>query len=331
MEPRLGLTLPVQHFFPLPTLFDIAQRAEAAAYDSLWLPEVVGPDAYSVLTAIALKTQRVILASGVIPLQIRTPVTHAYSIATLNMIAPGRAMLGIGTSSPLIVGAWHGQPYEKPLKQMREAVAIMRQVHAGQKTDFKGEIYSSTGFRMGLLPAAIPIIVGALNLGMLRLAGEIADGVLLNWVPAHAIPEMVAAVREGATKAGRNPDDVDICCYVRTCVTSDPSATVAALRRELTPYCMVPTYRRQFDRAGYAAEAAAAEEKWRAGDRSGAIECLSERMVNEINAIGDAADCEKKLQAFRDAGVTHLVVAPWSGGADPLAECLATLEAFTPA
>jgi probable F420-dependent oxidoreductase len=331
MEPRLGLTLPLQHFFPLPTVFDIAQRAEAAGYDSVWAPEVVGPDAYSLMTAIALKTERVILSSGVIPLQIRTPVTHAYSIATVNMIAPGRAMLGIGTSSPLIVGAWHGQPYEKPLQAMREAVAIMRQIHAGEKTDFKGEVYSSKGFRMGLLPAPIPIILGALNLGMLRLAGEVADGVLLNWVPAHAIPDMVAAVREGATKAGRDPDAVDICCYVRTCVTSDPAATVAALRRELTPYCMVPTYRRQFDRSGYAAEAAEAEAKWKAGDRAGAVECLSERMVNEINAIGDAADSEKKLQAFRDAGVTHLVVAPWSGAADPLAECLATLEAFAPA
>lgn len=331
MEARTGLTLPLQHLFPPAAQLDIARRAERAGYDSLWIPEVAGPDAYSLMTAVVLKTERIVVSSGVIPVQIRSPVVHAFSIATVDALAPGRAMLGVGTSSPLIVGAWHGLPYERPLRQMREAIGIIRQVLSGQKTEFAGELYRTKGFRMPLWPSRIPIVVGALNPGMLRLAGEIADGVLMNWIPAHAVPDMVASVHEGATRAGRDPEEIDICCYVRTCVTEDPALTVNHLRRELTPYTLVPTYRKQFDRAGYADESARAEERWRAGDRAGAVEQLSDRLVNEINAIGTAEECAKKLLAFRDAGVTHLVVAPWSGAQDPLAEVLATLEALAPA
>lgn len=330
---RLGLTLPLQHLFPPLVLLDVARRAEAAGYDSVWVPEVTGPDAYSVMTAIVLRTERITVASGVIPVQIRSPVVHAFSAATVDALAPGRVILGIGTSSPIIVGQWHGLPYERPLRQMREAVAIIRQVLAGpgQKTAFEGEIYSSKGFRMPLFPSRIPVYLGALNPGMLRLAGEIADWALFNWVPAAAIPAMVEHVRKGAADAGRDPDEVDVACYVRTCVTDDPAPTFEHLRRELTSYTAVPTYHRQFVHSGFAGEARAAAERWRAGDRKGAVGEMSDRLVDSINAIGSAAECRAKVQAFRDAGVRHLIVAPWSGAQDPMPEVAATLDAFAPA
>lgn len=331
MRARTGLTLPLQQRFPLPATMEIAEAAERGGYDSLWVPEVAGPDAFSVMTAIAVRTSRIVLASGVMPVQIRSPVVYAFGAATVDAFAPGRVILGLGTSSPVIVGAWHGLPYRKPLAVMREAVRVMRAVLSGEKTAFRGEHYASEGFRMPLAPQRIPIYLGALNEGMLRLAGEVADGVLLNWIPAHAVPEMVKQVRAGAEEAGRDPEEVDVACYVRTCVTGDPGPTREHLRRELTGYTPVPTYRKQFLRAGYETEVTRALERWRAGDRKGAITALSDRMVDEINALGPAEGCARKLQAFRDAGVTHLVVAPWCFGADPAAEVRATLEAFAPA
>jgi probable F420-dependent oxidoreductase len=331
MQGRTGLTLPLQQLFPPPAYLEIAKSAERAGYDSVWVPEVAGPDAYSLMTAVALSTSRVVLASGVIPLQIRTPVVHAFSAATVDALAPGRVMLGLGTSSPVIVGAWHGLPYEHPLRAMREAVGLMRQIFSAQKTEFDGEVYRSKGFRMPLLPKRIPIYLGALNEGMLRLGGEVADGVLLNWIPAHAIPEMIKVVRDGAERAGRDPEEIDIACYVRTCLADDVSPTREHLRRELTGYVPVPTYRKQFVRSGYADEVEGALGRWNAGDRKAAVREISDRMVDEINALGTTGDhCRKKLQAFRDAGVTHLVVAPWTAGVDPASEVGATLEGVAP-
>jgi alkanesulfonate monooxygenase SsuD/methylene tetrahydromethanopterin reductase-like flavin-dependent oxidoreductase (luciferase family) len=240
-------------------------------------------------------------------------------------------ILGLGTSSPIIVGQWHGLPYEAPLQTLREATEIIRTIWRSEKTDFTGARYQSKGFRMPMLPQRIPIYFGALNDGMLRLAGEIADGVLLNWVPAHAIPDKIKAVREGAEKAGRDPDEVDIACYVRTCVSDDVSPTREHLRRELTGYVPVPTYRNQFVTAGYEAEVMRALDRWKSGDRKGAVAELPDRMIDEINALGTADQCSKRLEGFRDAGVTHLIVSPWTAGADPAAEVSATLEAFAPA
>jgi alkanesulfonate monooxygenase SsuD/methylene tetrahydromethanopterin reductase-like flavin-dependent oxidoreductase (luciferase family) len=137
-------------------------------------------------------------------------------------------------------------------------------------------------------------------------------------------------VRAGAEAAGRDPDEVDIACYVRTCVTDDAAPTREHLRRELTGYVPVPTYRNQFLTAGYADEVLRALERWNAGDRKGAVAEVPDRMVEEINALGSAEACRRQLDAFRDAGVTHLIVAPWSAGADPVAEVTATVETFAP-
>lgn len=325
-----GLTLPIQHFFPIPAYVDMACRAEELGYDTVWIPEVVGPDVFALSAAIAARTTRIGLAGGVQPVQIRTPVTYAFSAATVDALAPGRAILGLGTSSPIIVGAWHGLPYEAPLSTMREAVEVIRAVFSGEKTDIAGARIASKGFRMAMRPQRLPIYLGALNTAMLRLAGEVADGVLLNWVNADAIAAKVAAVHEGARAAGRDPASIDIACYVRTCVTDDPGPTREVLRRELTGYVPVPTYRKQFIAAGFADECAAVLERWEAGDRRGSVAGISDRMVDEINAIGDVETCRTRLQGFRDAGVTNLIVAPWSGGTDPAADAVRTMETLAP-
>lgn len=325
-----GLTLPLQHFFPVGAYVDMAVEAERLGYDTAWIPEVAGPDVFALSAAIAARTSTIRLAGGVQPIQIRTPVTYAFSAATVDALAPGRAVLGLGTSSPIIVGAWHGLPYEAPLQTMRDAISVIRGVFSGTKTDFDGERASSKGFRMPLFPQKIPIYVGALNDAMLRLAGEVADGVLLNWVPAHAIAGKIAAVEEGARAAGRDPAEIDIACYVRTCVTDDPGPTREILRRELTGYVPVPTYRKQFIGAGYGKACEDSLALWTAGDRKGAVAALPDEMVDQINAIGDGETCKARLQAFRDAGVRNLIVAPWTGGPDPAGDCDRTMRVMAP-
>src|SRR5207247_4719605 len=113
---------------------------------------------------------------------------------------------------------------------------------------------------------------------------------------------------KGAEAAGRDPDEIDIACYARTCVSDDVAPTREHLRRELTGYVPVPTYRKQFLRAGYEDVVMRALERWEAGDRKGAVSELPDRMVDETNALGSASACAEHLEAFREAGVRHLIV-----------------------
>src|ERR1700685_3912300 len=189
----------------------IIREAEDLGYTSLWIAEVSGPDAFVSLAALAVNTRKAELATGVIPIQIRTPGAMAMGFLTLNELSGGRAIAGLGVSSPVIVERWHGAAYKRPVTAMRECVTIMRQLFTEGRGKFEGKVYRSD-FRLGFQSKYPPprIYLAALNPPMLRLAGEIADGVLLNYSPPEAIPPMIAEIRAGAENAGRKLADIDI-------------------------------------------------------------------------------------------------------------------------
>src|SRR5713226_7024161 len=158
---------------------------EELGYTSLWIAEVSGPDAFVSLAALALNTKKAELATGVIPIQIRTPGVMAMGFLTINELSGGRAIAGLGVSSPVIVERWHGASYRKPVTAMRECVTIMRQLFTDGRSKFEGEVYKSD-FRLGMratAPRPPKIYLAALNASMLRLA----DGVLMNYSPPEAI------------------------------------------------------------------------------------------------------------------------------------------------
>jgi alkanesulfonate monooxygenase SsuD/methylene tetrahydromethanopterin reductase-like flavin-dependent oxidoreductase (luciferase family) len=185
---------------------------------------------------------------------------------------------------------------------------------------FKGDFYEVSRFRLGVrLGERRPrIVVGALNAGMLRLAGEVADGVLLNYLPASHVPWSVAQVRTGG--------DATVYAYVHVGVCERDDGIDAA-RRDLFSYCVVDAYARNFERAGYGEEVAAVRERHEAGDRDGALAAVSDRMVDGIDVMGDAAHVRATVQAYVDAGVDVPVVMPLPWGADRRAVVERTLEA----
>ena len=208
----LGLALPVRESIGFRGSLELAQEAERLGYRSLWTAEVSGMDALTVLSAYATVTSRVQLGTAVIAMQTRTPVMTAMSFASLHALSGGRAIIGLGVGSPIIAERWHGVAYPPAVTAMREAVTIIRQVLRGERTNFEGKYYRSKGFQLGIsLPKdkPVPVYLAALNPAMLRLAGEIADGVLFNYSPAEAIGPMIAEVRKGAEAAGRDPSTID--------------------------------------------------------------------------------------------------------------------------
>src|ERR1700736_1670498 len=145
---KLGLHLSVVSSL-FGSMGNLSQEAEESGYASLWVAEVAGPNAFVALAPCAMATKRVDLATGVVPIQIRTPGVLAMETLAVNELSGGRAIAGLGVSSPVIVDRWHGASYQKPVTAMRECVTIMRQLFTEGRSKFEGEVYKSD-FRLGM-------------------------------------------------------------------------------------------------------------------------------------------------------------------------------------
>lgn len=329
---RIGLALPFTQKFPLADYLALAWEAEAAGYDTLWTGEGGGADAVTTMALLASHTKRINVASGVLPFQTRTPIILGMTAASLGHMAPGRIRLGLGVSSRTIVNQWHGLPFEQPLEQLREAVQIIRMVLAGERVNFGGKFYRIQNFRpmQPPPPKPVPIYLGALGPTMLQLAGEIADGVLLNWIPPEAVPQSISQIEIGAKRAGKNVADLEIAAFIRTSVTDNPVPARAWLARDITGYSIVDSYAGFFTRCGFGAEVEAVNAAWQAGDRGGAIGQISERFLDGLGVVGPAEFCRQRLAEFAKTGLTQSVVLPFSPDPDPRPTITRTLQALAP-
>ncbi len=267
-----------------------------------------------------------------LPFQTRTPVLLGQTAATLAHLAPGRIALGLGVSSETIVGQWHGLPFRRPLAQQREAVTLLRAVLRGERVTFEGEFYRVRNFRL-LVPAPrepVRIYLAALGPRALELAGEIADGVLLNWMAPESVPAALEHLRKGAQRAGRSLEGFEIAGYIRTCVTDTPEAARAHLARDITGYAIVDAYAAYFRRSGFNAEVEALNAAWRAGDRAGAVKHLSRRALDGLGVVGDERFCRTRMEQYASAGLTMPVIVPFTPDSEPLPSLLRTLRTFPP-
>jgi probable F420-dependent oxidoreductase len=321
-NPTLGVTFASVQALGPGTAIEVARRAEALGYGSFWTAEVTGPEAFATLGAVSVAAPALDLGTGVLALQLRTPPLLAMAGATLQALAPERRiLLGIGISSPVVAGRWHGAGYgPKPLAQVREFVTLLRLCLSGEKVDFAGDFYQVRGFRLAVrLGERRPeIVIGALNEGMLRLAGEIADGVVLNYLPASHVPWSVEQVRRGG--------DARIYAYVHVGVCERGDGIDAA-RRDLFGYAVVDSYARNFERAGYTDAVTAVRERHAAGDREGALASVSDEMVDGIDVMGDADHVRDTVRAYVANGVDVPIVFPLPWGPDRMAVIDATLRA----
>ena len=145
---KLGAVVAAFPALPLDDYLALVRDAEARGYDTAFVGETAGGDAITLMTLIATHTQRLRVASGVIPIQTRSPIILGMSAATLAHVAPGRISLGLGVSSRIIVEQWHGVPFHAGLGQIREAVQIIRMTAAGERVNFEGKFYRLKNFKL---------------------------------------------------------------------------------------------------------------------------------------------------------------------------------------
>jgi probable F420-dependent oxidoreductase len=239
---RWSLSVPIDGF-ALPEHADIGREAERLGYADAWSYEADGLDCFAALAPIALST-RLRLGTAIANVYTRGPATLAMSAAGLAELAPERFCLGLGAGSQPIVEAWNGGRFALPATRVREMVHVLRAALAGERVVFHGKTLSVDGFRLSRPPAhRVPIYVAALRPGMLRVAGEVGDGVILNWLAAGDVPRAVGIVREAAAQAGRDPAAVEI--TARLLINVDPPGPESdtGVRRHVTAYLNVPVYR----------------------------------------------------------------------------------------
>jgi probable F420-dependent oxidoreductase len=283
----------------------------------------VGAEAFSLLAAAGATAPELDLGTGVLALQLRTPPLAAMGAATLQALHPDRDIyLGIGISSPVVTGQWHGAPYgDRPVARVREYVALVRACLSGEAVTFDGDFWSVKRYRLGVrLGERRPkIVIGALNERMLQLAGQVADGVLLNYIPASHVDWSVAQVRKGG--------DARIYAYVHAGVVADRAGHIDAARRDLYSYAMADGYAANFTRAGYGEEITEVRERHQAGDREGAVGAISDRMVDGIDFMGSPEEVHGFVRSYVDAGVDVPVLMPLPWGSDRTAVTKATMRA----
>jgi probable F420-dependent oxidoreductase len=325
---RLAITLPAP-FVSARACVELARKAdEDWGYDAIWLAETGGPDSFTLAGAIALATRRVTIGTAIVPVYNRTPAVLAMSAATLAQLSGGRFVLGLGSSSHAIVEGWNGVAFERPLAHVRESVASVRQALAGGKTDFEGRVLRSRGLRLGVLPERpVPIYVAALRERMLRLAGEIGDGLILNLFPLSALPRILATWRDGAARAGRDGPGDEVVCRFQVAVTDDVPAARNLVRMAFAGYVAQPVYNAYFRWCGFEREAAAVADAFARGDRAGSAAAMTDALIDRIAILGSAAACREQIAAFVAAGVTTPVISPL---ATSPAGVEAVFEAFAP-
>lgn len=301
----LGVSLPGLHDVDATRLQDFAQFLEAEGYAGFFATESNAQDAFTVLGAASMVTSRIRLGAAIVPIYTRTPTVCGQSWTTLDRLSGGRALVGLGVSSPAIVERWNGVELRRPLRAMREYVAILRAIFAGGKVDYAGEVFQVTGFRPALRPVqpSPPVYLAALNPKMLRLTGEIADGALLNLTPPEEVPHAVAEIEAGIAKAGRRREDVHVSAVLRVCVCgADRAAADMSGRMQLLTYVMAPQYRLMFTRHGFGDECDRVHERWEAGDRAGAVNAISQPMLDALFGIGEPDKVIEDLRRLAESG-----------------------------
>jgi probable F420-dependent oxidoreductase len=306
---------------------EYGSRAEERGFRAAWFPEITFGDAFGPAAATAVQTSRLGLGTGVVGIWSRSAVTLALQAATLNELSGGRLLLGVGLQARGYVEGWHGQLYERPVRAMREFVTILRRILAGELVTFAGEIFSVRNFQLQMAPPEQPvrIYVAAIGPQMVRLAGEVADGVLGYCYSLEYLRDVVLpSLREGAERAGRAPGEIDVACGFPSLVTRDDSG-LELIKGQVMMFATAggssPEYERSFTAAGFGEEARELQGRVAAGDVEGALSLVTEELADAVTIAGSAEHVRRRIEAYRAAGVDAVCLNPSPpGGWFPLYE-----------
>jgi F420-dependent oxidoreductase-like protein len=337
---RIGINVPYTDYVPRDLVVAYVQAADRLGYDTVWVAEAYGWDAFTILTQLACSTQRIQLGSGIVNVFSRSPALLAQTAGSLDAISGGRFKLGLGTSGHQVVSGWHGVPFERGIRRLRETVEIVRMVMRRERVRYEGQVFKlDMGLRLITHPVrdSIPIYLATLTPAGIALAGEVADG----WIPVFFSPRhwktaLRGELEKGTQRAGRSIEDVSVCVFQPLVVTGDRAAGRDATRPHIALYVggmgsrEKNYYNQLFRRYGFEAEAARIQDLYLERRKEEAIAAVTDEMVDLVTIIGPAEECRERLAELEEAGVDEVALAITTPDNDPR-EIMLALEALAPA
>ena len=311
---RFGITIPFEGV-PLPEQRSLFEQLPDLGYTDVWSAESNANDAFTPLALASVWAPTLRLGTSIVPVYTRGPATLAMCAATMAAAAPGRFVLGVGTSSNVIVERWNAMDFDQPYQRVRDTVRFLRAALTGEKVTETYETFAVNGFRLGLVPPQQPpILVAALRSGMLKLAGREGDGAIINWLSADDVKTVAPLVGAGKEVAAR----------IFVAPTTDIDMARGVAKFAIAAYMTVPVYRAFHEWLGRTDQLKAMWEHWGAGDRKAAVESVPDEVADALVVHGSPAECREKIAAYVANGVTTPIPAILPVGV-PAAEAIRML------
>jgi F420-dependent oxidoreductase-like protein len=327
---RIGL--PLQYAGDVRAAADQVATLEKAGLDIVWVAEVYGLDAVSLLGYLAARTETVGLGSAILNVYSRTPGLLAMVAAGLDTVSDGRFELGLGASGPQVIEGWHGLPYSKPLTRTREVVDLIRRMLAREVVEHDGKVFQlplpadqGTGLGKPLKMLAhpvrprVPIHVAALGEKNVAMTAEVADG----WLPIFYLPERAHEVwgpslEEGRAKRADDLGPLDIIAGGALAIAEgeERRQILDGLRHFYALYIggMGAKGRNFYNdlatRYGYGDVAGTIQDLYLDKRKDEAAALIPDELLELTNLVGSEGFIQERIAAFREAGVTTLNVTP---------------------
>jgi len=285
--------------------------AESAGFSHITVAESFYRDGFALASAIASNTDRVNFGTSVIPIYTRTPFQIAMGASTLNEISHGRmGFLGLGVGYRSRTEQYFGIKQSRRLQRMREYVEIIKRLLSGEGVTYHGELFNFEKFpRLSAEPLEVPIYFGSSAPKMLELAGEVAEGVILNSI---STPEYVKFAREriaeGARSVGRDPSKIEIGHSVIYAVSEDGQEAIEMAKEDVLFYLSYPELDPVIERSAFGADVQKIRESYNKGDNETALSLISSEMLDTFSVYGTPGECRERLRKFVGRGVTLPII-----------------------
>lgn len=284
----------------------LARLAEESGFRYFWVAdEDFYRDVYITLAAVAVNTSRILLGPGCTNPYTRHPAMTALSMATLNELSGGRAVFAIGRGGLNILNPLNIK-VERPLKDIEECIEIFRRITGGEEVNYVGETIKISNVRLAFKNVGkIPVYVASMGLKTLRLAGKIADGVLLPSVPPEYVKIALKTIKEGCELSGRNLGEIDIACSVIFSAAESRNKAYQLARPYLV-YCLAAMPDNVLEVVNMSREDIAPIMR-ALPDEGAASKEITDEMVRKFAVAGTIEECVDRVREYVDAGVTQFV------------------------
>ena len=298
-QSRWGITLPL-HGLPLAAQKDLVTSLPNLGYTDAWSAELAGIDAFTPLAFASQWAPQLRLGTAIVGVYGRAPVTLAVQAGTLADLAPGKFVMGIGTSSKVAVEQWNGIPFDKPYQRSRDMLLFLREALAGAKVSHEYETFSVNGFRLDPAPKIPPALaLAALRPGMVKLAAAEAGIAITNWLAPTDVPK----VRDVAGP------DCELVARIFVIPTTDTNTARFIGKRMIAAYLTVPVYAAFHEWLGRGDIIAPMLTAWNSGDRKGAVAAIPDSLVDELVIHGPLEHCRERVAEYHATGLDTPVIA----------------------